>query len=61
VRRRDRPRHLHADKLHGATPGVKQPIWAHQVRARHQPQDRQGDRVDGPAVAAAARGSAHRI
>jgi ABC-type uncharacterized transport system, periplasmic component len=23
VPRRDRPRHLHADKLHGAPPGVK--------------------------------------
>src|SRR5262249_54198694 len=34
---------------------------ADEVRAGHQPQDRQGSRIDDPAIAAAAGGSGHRI
>ena len=47
--------------LKGAKPGRSARRAAHQVRAGHQPQDREGARPDDPAVAAAAGGSGHPV
>ena len=47
--------------LKGAKPGRPAGRAAHQVRAGHQPQDRQGPRPDDPAVAPAAGGSGDRV
>jgi ABC-type uncharacterized transport system substrate-binding protein len=53
---------MYADKiLKGAQPGRSSHRAAYEVRAGHQPQDRQGPSPYDPALAAGAGGSGHRV
>ena len=53
---------IYVDKiLKGAKPQRPPRRAAHEIRAGHQPEDREGPRLDHPAVAAAAGGSGDRV